>query len=173
MGSVVERIAPSSISASTNLSGAVSAVQDDPDSPDGSWITAVSTTVLAEIKVAMGDPSRVLRAGVGLQEIRTLVRRNGGAGGTPSYQVSLWNAGVALFVFPVVTIAANTTGEVVQSFLWDASDGGGGVLSGTAVEVRIAQQSLGGTGGNRASLDVGAIEWNAVEEGFSGWGVPL
>lgn len=34
------RIAPDAILAQTNLTGAVSAIQDDPDSPDASWLTA-------------------------------------------------------------------------------------------------------------------------------------
>ena len=35
-----ERAAPDAILAQTGLTGAVAAIQDDPDSPDGSWLTA-------------------------------------------------------------------------------------------------------------------------------------
>lgn len=34
------RLAPDAILAQTNLTGAVSAIQDDPDSPDANWLTA-------------------------------------------------------------------------------------------------------------------------------------
>lgn len=36
----VTRIAPDAILAQTNLTGAVSVIQDDPDSPDANWLTA-------------------------------------------------------------------------------------------------------------------------------------
>ena len=34
------RFAPDAILAATGLTGAVTLIQDDPDSPDGSWLTA-------------------------------------------------------------------------------------------------------------------------------------
>lgn len=37
---ITERFAPDAILAQTGLTGAVAAIQDDPDSPDGSWLTA-------------------------------------------------------------------------------------------------------------------------------------
>jgi hypothetical protein len=40
VASVVTRLAPDAILASTGLTGAVAALQDDPDAPDGSWLTA-------------------------------------------------------------------------------------------------------------------------------------
>ncbi len=43
----VERMVPDGITEQTNLTGALSAIQDDPDSPDGNWLTAPSIIVSA------------------------------------------------------------------------------------------------------------------------------
>ena len=51
-----ERQSPDVLLVQTNLAGAVTAIQDDPDSPDGSWLTAANN-VTTTASVSFGTPS--------------------------------------------------------------------------------------------------------------------
>jgi hypothetical protein len=49
-------IPPDVILASTNLSGLVANIRDDPDAPDASWLTAPSATAATDIRVSFPTP---------------------------------------------------------------------------------------------------------------------
>jgi hypothetical protein len=49
-------IPPDAILASTNLSGVVANIRDDPDAPDASWLTASNATTATDIRVSFPTP---------------------------------------------------------------------------------------------------------------------
>lgn len=65
----VQRLAPDAVLTQTNLTGALSDIQDDPDTPDANWMTEAGALVL---RVSFPTPSGGKL--VGTQEIRVRVR---------------------------------------------------------------------------------------------------
>ena len=150
-----ERLAPDAILASSGLSGVVGAIQDDPDSPDGSWLTAPGSNTETEVRVSFPSPSGNPTQGTGLQEIRVLVRKTAQST-NPTATVELWEGGS--LVSTLASTGVGSTTGVVLSGVWDAT--ALGTADGSGVEVRVVGATGGGNPGNRASLEVGAIEWN-------------
>lgn len=153
-----ERLAPDAILVQTGLTGVLSAIQDDPDSPNGSWLTTSSNTS-TDLRVSFPTPSGSLTTGAGLQGIRVLVRKTGQST-NPTVVVELWQSGSLVSTLVASTTVSSTTG-VVLAGSFDASS-----LSdptGAGVEVRVNGTPGGGSPSNRASVEVGAIEWNTTE----------
>lgn len=67
---VFQRLAPDAILTQTNLTGAVADIDEDPDSPDASWLTGGGAVVL---RVSFPSPAADLVAGA-TQEFRVRVR---------------------------------------------------------------------------------------------------
>lgn len=65
----VQRLAPDAVLTQTNLTGALSDIQDDPDTPDANWMTEAGALVL---RVSFPTPAGGKL--VGTQEIRVRVR---------------------------------------------------------------------------------------------------
>ena len=158
-----ETLAPDALLEQIELAGALADIDDDPDAPDGAWLTATtngSTAARAGFPVPSADPS----AGAGLQEFRVLVRKNAAGGNTVSWSLELWENGAQVAVLATGT-TDSTTGEVASGS-WDATSLA--AADGSLVECRIAQ--TGGAGGNpsnRRYLEVGAVEWNAEVAGVT------
>lgn len=151
-----ERLAPDAIVDIVNLSpSTVGHLQDDPDSPDGNWLVASSNNVDTSVRVSFPSPTGNLTTGAGLQNFRILVRKQGGTG-TPTVVVELWEAGSLVASSSAVNVTS-ATGQVV-AVTWDASLLA--AVSGVDVECRVAGTRSGGGPAARASVDVGAIEWN-------------
>lgn len=138
--------------------GAVTAVQDDPDAPDGTWLTASSNTTASIFRCSFPSPATNLRSGAGLQEFRAWVRKVGGSG-TPTATLELWENGALVATVLAATNVTSAVGQLLTA-TWNASLLSG--LAGTNVECRITG-TVGGTGGNRATIEVGAVEWNAAD----------
>lgn len=155
-----ERQAPDTLAAQTNLSGAVAAVQDDPDSPDGSWLTATDVGADTEARVTFPTPTGNPTAGAALQEFRVQVRRTntGGSNGTPTVAIELYEDGVLVASLASGVGVTSTTGEVVSA-TWDASSLS--TADGSAVECRVFGTNTGGNPSKRRTVEVGAVEWNA------------
>lgn len=154
-----ESLYPDAIISATNLSGSVADIDDDPDSPDGAWLTAPGNNNNTDVRVSMPTPTGVPNTGAGLQSIRVLVRKTNHST-DPSAVVELFETGGGSALATVVaSTSVGSTSGVVLSGTFDAS-----LLStadGSAVEVRVSGTTGGGNPGNRASLEVGAIEWVA------------
>ena len=90
-----QRLPPSDIILQTNLTGSLSDIQDDPDSPDSNWLTAPNnvTTVLL---VNFDTPDDDLQSGTDTQEFRVLVRKTAtnNDSSTDTVTVYLYEAGV-------------------------------------------------------------------------------
>ncbi len=75
-----ERLTVDNLATLTNLSGAITDIDDDPDSPDGLWITSDGGGA-AELIGDFENSSRTLKVGANLQEFRVLIRRSSANGG--------------------------------------------------------------------------------------------
>jgi hypothetical protein len=140
----------------TALTGAYTDVDDDPDSPDSSWLLAdnnnVNTAVLGSFSTPTGSPT----VGADLQEFRALVRQFDEAqAGTPEARIELWENGV------LVRAGSDTSvpdGGVVLSFTWNANELG--TSDGSLVECNVIGTKAGGSPSSRNTVEVGAFEWN-------------
>jgi hypothetical protein len=125
---VVTRFAPDAILASTNLTGAVAAVQDDPDAPDGSWLTATALGGDTDVRFSFPTAETDL---LGPQTIYVWLRTT--AIPTRPVRVELWEAGAKRTSETTVT-PTSTTGEMVP-LTFDSSELSD--PSGAGVEIRI------------------------------------
>ena len=145
----LERLPPDAILLQTNLSGAVTDIDDDPDDPDGLFLTAVSSTSNTDLRVSFGTPATP-KIGSGLQEFRALVAKTDAT--DPSYSLELWENGSSIRV--LATGAVSTFGGEVVSGTWNANEIS--TADGSLVECRIL-----GTASVDATVVEGAVEWNA------------
>lgn len=151
-----QRVTPDVLITQTGLTGTVANIVDDPDSPDGNWLTTSNNTSTV-CHVSFLTPSSSLNTGAGLQEFRCLVRKTNQST-NPTATVDLYENGTLITNLVSSTTISTTTG-IVLSGTWNASLLG--TSDGSLVECRITGTPGGGSPGNRASVEVGAIEWNA------------
>lgn len=142
------RLAPDAILVQTNLVGVVTVIQDDPDSPDALWMTASSTSTPSDLRVSFPTPTEGVPDGQ--QELRFRVRKVGGTN-TPVVTVEVYD-GATL----VASTTANVTTSQVISLPWT------GTGNGTSIEARVFSNTQGGKASVKSSIEVGAIEWNAL-----------
>ena len=153
-----ETLAPEALLDQTNLTGTVADIDDDPDSPDGNWLTEVDDGDDSICRVSFPSPSGNLTTGAGLQEFRAWIRRSQTAGGNdPTVDLELYEAGTLVTQISLGTTVTSTTG-VILAGTWDAS--ALAAVSGVDVECRIVGHRSGGAPGSRRTIEVGAVEWN-------------
>ena len=159
----VEALAPDALLVQTNLTGAVADIDEDPDSPDGDWLTQTSGGAATECRVSFPTPSGDLATGAGLQEFRLWLRSGTNSGfagnGSETADIYLWEGGSL-----VATLDTGVSvGEMasVLSYTWDASSLAS--VDGSGVELRVVGNVAGGGGpaGSRAAIEIGALEFNA------------
>lgn len=146
-----QRLAPDAILAQTNLSGSVTAIQDDPDSPDTSWLTCPDNTSNTSVHVSFPTPSAAL---TGTQEARVRVRPTTAGTNAGTASVDVLVGGVVIASSSTVTVSATQ----VVAVTFNASL----VSDRTGLEVRVNGTSAGGKATSRKSVEVGAIELNAT-----------
>ncbi len=154
----VEIVQPDALLTQINQSGAISTIQDDPDSPDGSWMTAIDDTLDSEFRVSFTDPTGAPRPGPNLQTIRVHCRRVPSSGGNnPQLTVDLYEAGT--FVRAVISNVGitNLTGQTEEG-LWNSSE----VVDVNDVEFRFFADTVPGGPPTRRQLDFAAVEWVAT-----------
>jgi len=150
-----ERQSPDAILELVNLTGTVSEIQDDPDSPDANWLDAVANNVASICRTSFPTPTGNPTVGADLQEFRVLVRKYGGTG-TPTAWIELYENGTLIRAGSAV----NVTGALVISFTWNANEIG--TADGSLVECRLNSTAIGGAPAGRACVEVGAVEWNVT-----------
>lgn len=154
-----ERKSPDAILELTNLTGVVSSIQDDPDSPDGNWLLQVSNNADSVCRVSFPTPTGNPTQGAGLQQFKIWVRKSPGQTGTPTVRIELYENGVLLATPLADTNVTSGTGQLFSG-TWNAN-----LLSnpdGSGVECRIYGTKTGGALGARATVEVGAVEWNVT-----------
>lgn len=161
-----ERRAPDALLVQTNLSGVVGDIQDDTDSPDANWLTAPGSNNETECRASFPTPTGNPTAGAGLQEFRALVRKTNHST-DPTVTLELYENGALVATLVSAQTVSSTSGVVIAG-TWDASSLG--TADGSLVEIRVVGTTGGGNPNNRASLEVGALEWN-VE--YTAGGGPL
>lgn len=134
----------------------VDEIDDDPDSPDANWCDVGSssasnispTEVRATFPTPTGNPT-------GTQSFRVQFRKTTPST-NPNCLVELYENGS--FVAGVVaSTAVSSTSSVVLSGTWSAASLG--TANGSLVEAFVNCTHGGGSPGNRAVGEVGAIEW--------------
>ncbi len=154
------RIAPDAIITQTNLNGAVTDIDDDPDSPDGSWLTASANQQNSILQVSFPTPANTLTTGAGLQEFRIQIRAANSGGSNVPWVMHLYEGGTDLGQIASGTMGGSETGAVVAG-TWNASSLT--AQSGANVEAYILFTGQGGSPANRNTGEVGAVEWNSTE----------
>ena len=153
-----ETLSPDSLLLQVNLSGTVSDIQDDPDSPDGNWLTAGSHTVSTICHVSFPTPSGDLTTGAGVQEFRVLWRTSS-TGDTPDQiQIHLFEGGTSV-TLNLVNVP-NPAGQPVYSATWNAADLSN--IDGSGVECYVLTTADTSPPPQVATGEIGAIEWNVV-----------
>lgn len=131
-------------------------IDEDPDSPDAAWCdTGGASNTNTTVRVTFPTPSGTLTTGAGVQEFRVQWRKTNFSA-NPTCAVDLYENGS--LVSALESHAISSTAGVVESVPWNASLLTAG--SGVNVEVLVTCTVGGGPAGNRASGEVGAIEWN-------------
>lgn len=149
------RYSPDSIAVQTNLSGTVSAITDDPDSPNASWLTTTSGG-LALLRVTFPTPDNNAQ---GTQEFKALVRLATGGTNTATGIVRLAESGTTVTSGTETTL--NASGTTMLTLSWNSSS----LANRSGVNIEAVVEQVTGTAGNPASrryMEVGAVEWNAV-----------
>ena len=155
------------------LTGDYTAVDDDPDSPDGSWIVGgVSgnnhNSYTIDFSTDATDVSGDLDQSAGSQEIKLWCRKAGGAN-TPTVDLQLVRTDNSTVLASTgATNVTNTTGQMV-TLTFAGSAVPSGLSLGSDVEIRcvVAANNTGGPSG-RSTVDLGAVEWNASLSGGGG-----
>jgi len=151
---VTENLAPDALLDQTGLTGAVTAIDEDPDSPDGDWLTAPGSNTNTVCRTSFPTPTGTLVTGAGEQTFKAWVRKTNHST-NPTCVVQLYENGSLISTVVASTTISSTTGQMLTG-TWDATG-----RTAANIECRVAGTVGGGGAGNRASVEVGAIRWVA------------
>ena len=118
---------PDAITTQTNLTGVVGNIQDDPDSPDGNWLTVSDETQDTVLLATFPTPELTLYS---TQTFKVLLRKTVGDN-NPTATIQLYENGGLVRAGSPISITS-LTGQV-ETFEWDASE----VSNPANVEIRI------------------------------------
>lgn len=153
-----ERQSPDALLDQTNLTGALSAIQDDPDSPDANWLTYVTNNVDTVCRVSFPTPTGNPTVGADLQQFKIWVRKQPGTG-IPTVRIELYENGVSKAVILADTSVTSSTGQLFSA-TWNANLLG--TADGSLVECYIYGAAVRGAPATRCTVEFGAVEWNVV-----------
>ena len=159
-GGGTEDVLPTGITTQTGLSGAVTLIDDDPDSPDGDtawsgdngWM--VETADNSVLQVSMANPTNggSIDESTDAQVVKVFLRKDASGGGTPSYTLEVHDSG-GLHETLVTDQSIATAGEL-DTYNWTAA----GISSPDDIEIKLIS-TKGGGGPNVRSIEVDAIRW--------------
>ncbi len=158
--SVTEDEAPTVLVTQTNLTGAVTDIDDDPDSPDGLWLEYITNDVDTVTLVDFDTPSTITTLS-GTQTMKVWVRKQPGTGNPDAY-VDLYESGSKISTIVTTTSITSSSGQLLTG-TFDAS-----VLAdptGADVQTYVYGEAAGGGPSSRATVEIGAIRWYAAGEG--------
>ena len=114
-----ERQSPDTIAVSSNLSGVIGDIQDDPDSPDTNWMVASGNSSNVDVRVTFQTPTGNPTVGAGLQTFQAYVRQfDTGQTGDPNCRIELCENGAIIRAGSETSVTGS--GQLI-SFTWDAS----------------------------------------------------
>lgn len=108
---------PDAILASSNLTGAVTDIDDDPDAPGGDWLTATVPSTGIDLRVSFPSPGGVL---TGAQDFKLYVRKTTGTA-DPTVDVELWENGSFIKLLLDDVPITSVSGQLLTA-PWNASD---------------------------------------------------
>ena len=152
------RLAPDTIAAQTNLTGAVTDIDDDPLSPDGLWLAGGDDGTDTTLRVTFPSPATDLNTGAGLQTFQVWCRAFVDDTGNPTVDIELWENGSQVSILSTGTTITSSTGQLVSA-TWDATLLS--AVSGANVELYVIGHRSGGSPGARRSVEFGAVDWIA------------
>lgn len=157
---VIEPVTPTAIEASSNLTGAITDIDEDPHSPDANWLTQTNpTTYTTDLRVSFGPPPSSLSTGADLQLFRFWVRGSNSNGRVADITVELWEAGALVSTLTPRHQKLKGNNAIMVFAPWDLSDLANS--TGADVEARIScTQLLGG-------VEIGAVDWLCEHGGLA------
>lgn len=156
-------------SAGLDVSGGISVVQDDPDSPDANWFTTNASD--GSCRLSFPTPTGNPTTGADVQEFRVLLRKDAAGGGTPTFSAELRETGGGAALETLATdVSEDSTTGTVHSLTWDATNLA--TADGSAVEILLTF-SKGAGGPNERNVEVGAAEWNVDYTAAGGIPIPV
>jgi len=153
-----ERQSPDALLQQDNLSGAITAIQDDPDSPDANWLTYITNNVDTVCRVSFPTPTGNPTVGADLQQFKIWVRKQPGTD-TPTVRIELYENGVSKAVILADTSVTSSAGQLFSA-TWNANLLG--TANGSLVECYIYGTAVGGAPATRCTVEIGAVEWNVT-----------
>jgi hypothetical protein len=153
-----ERQPPDALLVQTNLSGALADIDEDPDTPDGAWLTAISNNADSICVVSFPTPTGNPTVGAGLQEFKFWVR-NTANNTAVTWDIYLRESGTRLNGGAAIATGTitSTTGQL-KTATWNASLLG--TANGSLVEAEFDATKTGGAPSVRTTGEIGAVEWN-------------
>lgn len=154
-----ESLYPDALLVQTNLSGAVTDIDDDPDGPDGLWLSASGNNANSVSTVSFPNPTGSPNTGGGLQQFRIWARLTPNATAC-TFNVYLANStgrlngGAAIATGSLASVSGQLIAANWDAALLTAADG-----SDVRCEFEVIKS--GGSPANRTTGEVGAIEWVA------------
>lgn len=135
----------------------IAEIDEDPDSPDASWCdVADANNIATTVRVTFPTPTGPPTDGAGLQSFRVQWRKTSQST-NPSCAADLYENAVLVTANVIASTEVSSTTGTVVSGTWDSSSLS--TNNGSQVEVLVTCSTGGGPAGNRASGEVGAVEW--------------
>ncbi len=132
---------------------------DDPDSPDAAWCNGLANNVTSNVDVELATPTASPSSDTDAQEMRACLRSTGeSVDPTCSIDVLEGNTVRVSSIFSGAISQTDCT--AVTSATWTFVPGDWTDTTGAAVEFGVDCVPGGGNPNNRASGELGAIEWN-------------
>jgi hypothetical protein len=163
---VSQTLAPSSLPTETSLTGSVTAIQDNPQSPDANWLTANAVNSDVAIQAAFPVPSAIGNSGlVGSQNFEVLVRRstNGTTVASPIAQIAVRISGSTTNIITghTLTLADDNTHILTLAFDPANYTSSGVNADGSNLQIYVSGTHAGTTSTKARSVDIGAVRYYA------------
>lgn len=156
-----ETVRPTSIASQSGYTDCtVGEIDEDPDSSDGTWCdVGGASNITTNVETEMGNPLAAPVSTANAQEVRVLWRKTAQST-NPTCSVDIVEGGTVRVDNALGDITVASTTGIVQSATWTFDPGVWTDDTGAALAVDVTCTPGGGTPGNRASGEVGAIELN-------------
>lgn len=160
-GGGTEAVTPDAVLTSSGLdvSGGISYIQDDPDSPDANWFTTTGSS--GEISTSTTNPTNGanIDTATNAQQIKLWLRKDASGGGNPTFTAEIHDSG-GLHESLVIDASVTSSTGTLYTYNWTAA----GLSSPNDVEIHL-DLTKGGGGPNERNVEVGATRWNMAYTG--------
>lgn len=141
------RIAPTSIIASTNITGVITDIDEDPYTPDGAYATANADSI-TKIRVGFPSTGATLRSGSKMQVFRAALRLSSHNLNPTLVTVNLWRNSVLVASNLDGGIWLTNTNNAIMVAYWDTT------LFGSTSDANVQMELV-----SSDSFDIDAMDW--------------